>query len=272
VIGDLVYAVQRSLKRKGIGATLKLCVLHLYYLATRRSRVASDAAKEEAEFDARHGVDTRAEVVPRRLTVDDSALSHGNRYGTILPHEFHELFKQFSLPFEDFVFVDLGSGKGRVLMLAADYPFRRIVGVEYALELHQTAEVNLKKYRGESQKCLDVRSMHLDATQFQFPDEPVFLYMANPFDGHVMERVMANIEASLRANPRPFVILYVNPVEADLVRGTWSFSSRIRQLERIPRYEYYESDSSSNVDDERFIHGSSRMEDLNKVISGEKKR
>ena len=81
------------------------------------------AAEEEARFDERYGVDTRAEVVPRRLTVDDDSLAHGNRYGTILPHEFHEIFKQFKLNHEDFAFVDLGSGKGRVLMLAADYPF-----------------------------------------------------------------------------------------------------------------------------------------------------
>jgi hypothetical protein len=265
VIGDLVYAVQRSLKRKGIGATLKLCALHLYYLATRRSRSATEAAEEEAEFDERYGVDTRAEVVPRRLTVDDQSLVHGNRYGTILPHEFHEIFKQFKLNHEDFVFVDLGSGKGRVLMLAADYPFAKVVGVEYALELHQTAEANLRKYKGESQKCFDVQSMHMDATQFEFPEKPVFLYMANPFDGHVMSKVMANLEATLQRNPRPFVILYVNPVEAELVRSTWSFRTRFSRLERIPRYEFYQSESPSSVDVGRSCQQSNEMEDLSKV-------
>jgi hypothetical protein len=257
VIGDLVYAVQRSLKRKGIGATLKLCALHLYYLATRRSGAAVQAAKEEAEFDEKYGVDTRAEVVPRRLTVDDQSLAHGNRYGTILPHEFHEIFQQFNLPFEDFAFVDLGSGKGRVLMLAADYPFKRVMGVEYALELHQTAEVNLKKYRGESQRCFDVQSMHMDATQFVFPDQPVFLYMANPFDGHVMSKVIENIEASLHANPRPFVILYVNPVEAEMVRSIRLFRTRVSQLARVPRYEFYEHESAS-ASDAGFVVGNAR--------------
>src|SRR3984893_15884987 len=72
----------------------------------------------------------------------------------------------------DFTFVDLGSGKGRTLLMASDYPFRRIVGVELIPVLHQGAQENLAKYRGESQKCFALESICGDATEFPFPNEP----------------------------------------------------------------------------------------------------
>src|SRR5947208_15284999 len=39
----------------------------------------------------------------------------------------------------DFTFIDLGSGKGRTLLMASDYPFRRILGVELLAGLDQLA-------------------------------------------------------------------------------------------------------------------------------------
>ena len=55
--------------------------------------------------------------------------------------------------FRDFIFIDLGSGKGRALLMASDYPFRRIVGVELLPQLHRAAQDNLTKYRSETQQC-----------------------------------------------------------------------------------------------------------------------
>ena len=49
-----------------------------------------------------------------------------------------------------FTFVDLGSGKGRTLLMASDYPFRRIIGVELLPSLHQIAQENLRQYKSES--------------------------------------------------------------------------------------------------------------------------
>jgi hypothetical protein len=47
---------------------------------------------------------------------------------------------------QDFTFIDLGSGKGRVLLMAAAYGFKRIIGVEFMPELHRVAEENIRKY------------------------------------------------------------------------------------------------------------------------------
>jgi len=35
-----------------------------------------------------------------------------------------------------FTFIDLGAGKGRALLMASDYLFQKIIGVEFMPELH----------------------------------------------------------------------------------------------------------------------------------------
>ena len=41
-----------------------------------------------------------------------------------------------------FTFVDFGAGKGRVLMMACEYPFKQVIGVELSRKLHATASRN----------------------------------------------------------------------------------------------------------------------------------
>jgi SAM-dependent methyltransferase len=129
--------------------------------------------------------------------------------------------------FHDFIFIDLGSGKGRTLLMASDYPFRRIVGVELVPVLHQGAQENLAKYRGESQKCFALESICGDATEFPFPNEPTVLYLFNPFPESGLRRMMANLEKSLRQHPRAVYVLYHNPLLENVLRE--SAGLRIRR-------------------------------------------
>src|SRR5260370_9926823 len=87
-----------------------------------------------------------------------------------------------SLPieFDKFTFVDLGSGKGRTLLMAAEYPFRRIVGVELIAELHRAARQNIREYRSPTQRCVQIDSVVVDAREFELPEEPLVLYLFNP--------------------------------------------------------------------------------------------
>jgi SAM-dependent methyltransferase len=119
---------------------------------------------------------------------------------------------QTVLNFRDFTFIDLGSGKGRTLLMASDYPFRRIVGVELLPSLHEIARQNLSQYKSDTQKCFALQSICADATAFPFPDEPLVIYLFNPFPETGMRRVFANLEQSLREHPRAVYVLYHNPL------------------------------------------------------------
>jgi len=124
---------------------------------------------------------------------------------------------QLSIEYERFVFVDLGSGKGRALMEATTYPFKRIIGVEFVPELHQSAQLAVRRYQNKTGRGHNIDLLCLDACHFEIPTQDVILYFYNPFTEKVMAQVLANLEASLRSQWRHAVIVYLNSVCAHLM-------------------------------------------------------
>ena len=108
-------------------------------------------------------------------------------------------------------FVDLGCGKGKPLLVAASYPFRRLVGVDISPACIAVARRNVARYGPEPVDPARVELVVADAQDFPFPPDPLVVYLYNPFPGAVLERVVANLEASLRERPRPCAVVYVNP-------------------------------------------------------------
>ncbi len=167
--------------------------------------------------DAEYDWDYRVNTTSAALHWRDRLLGvFHSPYQPTEPALFHEMLaalqRQAAIDFRGFTFLDFGSGKGRTLLMASDYPFRRIIGVELLPALHAVAAENIGKYHADSQKCTDLCSICADATQFVLPVEPLILYLFNPFPEEGLRRVLANIDQSLRSNPRPFYLLYHNPL------------------------------------------------------------
>ena len=96
-------------------------------------------------------------------------------------------------------------------MVAASYPFRRLVGVDVSPACIAVARRNIAAYGPERIDPARVELRVQDAVDFRFPEGPLVVYLYNPFPGAVLERVVANLEASLRERPREAAIVYVNP-------------------------------------------------------------
>jgi len=176
----------------------------------------------DADYDWDHRVNTTSGAVgwrDRLLGVFHSP------YQPTEPALFHEMLNALTanshLDFRDFTFLDLGSGKGRTLLMASDYPFRRIIGVELLPVLEQVARENLRQYKSESQLCFALESICADAADFVLPTGPLILYLFNPFPEAGLRRVVRNLEESLRTQPRPVYVLYHNP----LLEQAWLESS-----------------------------------------------
>lgn len=95
---------------------------------------------------------------------------------------FQSIMRNLPTDVSEYVFVDFGSGKGRTLLLAAEFNFKRIIGVEFARELHDTAVKNVKNYSSASQKCFDLRSKgrrHI----IRHPREPMCSLLLQSFRG-----------------------------------------------------------------------------------------
>jgi SAM-dependent methyltransferase len=148
---------------------------------------------------------------------------------------FAEMMVGLPIDFDRFTFIDLGSGKGRTLLMASQYPFRRIVGVELIAGLHQIALENLSIYKSDSQKCFALEAICGDAADFAFPEEPLVLYLFNPLPESGLKRVMASLQNSLSAHPRPVYVLYHNP----LLERVLSQSAALRKVRGTHRFSLY---------------------------------
>ena len=173
----------------------------------------------DVDYDWDHRVDTTSATVGWR----DRLLGLLNSpYQATDPALFHEMLTALGLDFQDFIFIDIGSGKGRTLLMASDYPFRRIIGVELLPELHRVAQENFGKYKSDSQRCFAVESVCGDAREFAFPPEPTVLYLFNPLPEAGLVQLLANLDQSLREHPRPMRVIYHNPVlEHILAESKW---------------------------------------------------
>src|ERR1700756_79540 len=177
----------------------------------------------DVEYDWDYRVDTTSATVgwrDRLLGVFHSA------YQPTEPAAFHEMLQALPIDFRDFTFIDLGSGKGRTLLMASDYPFRRILGVELLPELHSVARENLQKYRSPKQKCFALESVCRDARTFESPAEPLVLYLFNPLPEVALAEVTLRLQHSLTQNPRKVFVLYHNP----LLERVLASSDRLRKI------------------------------------------
>jgi SAM-dependent methyltransferase len=123
---------------------------------------------------------------------------------------------------DDDVFLDLGSGKGRVVLQAAERPFKRVVGVELSSELHAIATANLDAVRARL-RCQDVELIEADITDYRVPDDVTIVYAYNPVRGDLFEAAMNALIASYDRNPRQMHLLYRYPREHDLVAASGRF-------------------------------------------------
>jgi len=142
------------------------------------------------------------------------------------PEIFEALMAALPTEAEGATFVDVGAGKGRVLLLAARHPFARVLGLELDPKLVDIAQRNLRQASDPERLVDDVSILHADATTAPWPLEPLVVFLYNPFAGPALSQMLDQLEASLEAHPRPCVIAYLNPLFLDLFmeRG-WSLAA-----------------------------------------------
>jgi SAM-dependent methyltransferase len=186
------------------------------------------------EYDWENRVDTTSGTVGWRARL--LGLFH-SPYQPTDSALFHEIMASLPIEFENFTFVDLGSGKGRTLLMASDYPFRRIVGVELIEDLHRVAEQNIAKYRNPAQRCRQIESVRADARDYDLPTWPIVLYLFNPLPAPALFEVLDRLEKSMAENPRPLWIAYHNPQLDRLL----SDRSKLAMVSRTEQYSVYRS-------------------------------
>jgi hypothetical protein len=183
----------------------------------------------DMEYDWENRVNTTSGTVGWRARL--LGLFH-SPYQPTEPVLFREMMASLPIEFDTFTFVDLGSGKGRTLLMASEYPFRKIVGVELIAKLHRAAEENIRVYQAATQRCTQIEAVCADACEFVFPETPLVLYLFNPLPEAGLRRVIRNLEQSLEQSPRPVWIVYHNPAMDSVLAAS-------RALVRVGGTEQY---------------------------------
>ncbi len=197
----------------------------------RRSRYG------DMDYDWEHRVDTTSGTVGWRERL--LGIFH-SPYQPTDPSAFREMMAALPIDFREFTFIDIGSGKGRTLLMASGYPFRKIVGVELVAELHRAAESNIAAYRAQAPAApgIAIESVCMDAREFVFPATPLVLYLFNPLPEGGLRQVLRNLEESWRQAPRPVWIVYHNPVlECALAESPW-----LQRLSGKAQYSLYKAE------------------------------
>ena len=191
----------------------------------------SPAGRRELYFDTVNRVNTGKDDEVRP-DIDVS----GDRCDEIKPHEptmpwrFLTAMRQVvQVDYSKFVFIDIGCGKGRALLLAEQFPFKRVIGVELSPALVDIARTNLAQYGSQSEVIC------AEAGSYDLPREPLVLYLYNPFVGSLFDSFIFRVEESIRLVPRPVYIVYNYPVCEARLSASPSFTRLASSRELFPR-------------------------------------
>jgi SAM-dependent methyltransferase len=153
------------------------------------------------DFDAKYGVET-SKIVQITATASPN-LKFGTAYEGAPEAAIRFAIDNCGLPVAETSFVDLGCGMGRAVIVASTYPFKSVVGVEYAPELAANCQRNVERI-GAADRCT---VLSMDAVEYQFPEGPVLAYFFNPFERVVHLQVLENLAKA----PGPVRIAHGGP-------------------------------------------------------------
>jgi SAM-dependent methyltransferase len=171
-------------------------VLTVKFLVKRLREIRSKGlpklkrASAADDFDQKYGVETAKWV--RVVPTDSINFSHGNRYSPADEPTIRWCIENSGMKPDQTTFIDVGSGKGRALIVASNYPFKNIVGIEYSPLLAAIASKNLAKL-GIDKQC---KVIIADAANFHFPDDNLLVFIYNSFDSTILKCVLKNLAAT----------------------------------------------------------------------------
>jgi SAM-dependent methyltransferase len=205
----------RRISRHGLLGSVRLIPVNLWFLLNALKPAAIAARQRERALDRELGINTAGDV-PGGATAAEFGISADiYPYQAVVREDFAEMIGALPQDVSSFCFIDIGSGKGRALVLAARHPFAEVIGVELSARLHRIAEKNIAKVE-PSLRCR-VKLINQDARQFVFPIMPTVIFLFNPFGEEVMREVVRNIERTYGDSSLPIYFLYLWPFQAKVI-------------------------------------------------------
>jgi len=179
-------------------------------------------------FDQMHGVDTSGLVPAKHLVTGHANDEHVTAYYGVAPSILRALVERWMecaplQAIESYTFIDVGCGKGRGLLVASEYRFRRVVGIELNPTLAAIAQRNVEYWTrvhaedSTAGPIAPIEVVEQDALEFELPATPTLLFLFHPFDAPVLKQLLRRIETQFAKRPGTLDLLYVNAECADVL-------------------------------------------------------
>lgn len=163
----------------------------------------------DESFDRRHGTDTSGMVPTRDLDIADTAVKwQSNLYLGSPARVTRHIIASLAIDEREFTFIDYGSGKGRALFVAAEKPFRQVIGVEISAALHAAATANLTRYSGPP-LASPITLWCGNALDYELPPGNLVLHMYHPVGPDVLRQLLTHICTTAGPEPRRILIPYL---------------------------------------------------------------
>jgi hypothetical protein len=180
-------------------------------------------------FDLEFGVRTSGLVAGRHLGSGRRHDRHVTAYYAIAPSVFQGILVRWRrcrplAPLDEYTFVDLGAGMGRAMLLAAAYPFRRVIGIELHPALARIGRKNMALWRTAGRAIAPMRMLCRDAVEFPLPPGPCVAFLFNPFAAPVLRRLLRAWTGSMARSAQPLDILYVNNEQESVLERAPGFA------------------------------------------------
>ena len=174
-------------------------------------------------FDKRYGVETSGIVPPREITSDPAVNTLITLYVASQASVIRNALTALG-DVSEYAFVDVGCGKGRAILVASEFPFREVIGVELSPALADIARRNAKRVAGNFPDRPRISVHDQNVIDFELPEGKVVLYVYNPFRERLMEQLIEKLEVLLSSSHNTHVFfVYYNPIVSETIDASRAF-------------------------------------------------
>jgi SAM-dependent methyltransferase len=192
--------LKANLKKKGLGGVVNFAISFV----------------SDSWFDLRYGTSTGGWIPSNQLNTKSGNIKHSMRYQATKIRPLRKLMKILRFP-ENSVFLDIGCGKGRVLLVASEYGFKKVLGVEFTHDLCEIARRNIYLYRRHNVLTSDIEIVEDDIVNYKMTGDENVFYLYNPFNEVILRQLLENIRESVKENPRKIWLIYHIPDHMDVI-------------------------------------------------------
>jgi SAM-dependent methyltransferase len=222
----------RSRLRKTIRAVFYISAVKKLLETVPVIRNVYAPAQRTHPIDRIYGIDTSGVVQVENLHPDRSLHSLIIAYVGSQPSIVRRAISALG-DTRDYVFVDLGCGKGRVTAAASEFPFRAVIGVELSAALAATARTNAAIIARQFPDRPKINIAEANVVDFPLPAARVVFFNYHAFGPELIANIVAKCEAALASGELPHMFfVYYNPVHSEAFDA--SLALQRFYLEQIP--------------------------------------